>query len=204
MSTLKNSQLPRRAVAGGALWSVPALVVASAAPAIAASACAAPVIPALTAASWVSADLSPGQHNTQPGTGFTDDGMYWSRDDVLHGQTQSSVETLSSTINVVQGCTYNFSFYGIKIQNNGDNQPDHTNQQVALQINGNTIMQATTGASSGSMMGLLPTSQILTGSYTATTTGSVPITFIFTLLAPTGDNYGNDDIRISDISATVA
>lgn len=203
MSPLHTSQPNRRAVTRGVLWSVPAVAVAAASPAIAASACVAPTIPVLTAASWTQADLSPGQHNTQSGTEFVNE-TYWSRDDVLRGQTTSSVETLTSTISVVQGCTYNISFGATKIQNDGDNQPDHTDQQVALQINGTTIAQATTGTASDGMTSLLTTTQILTGSYTATTTGNVPIVFVFTLLAPTGDNYGNDDIRISNVSAAVA
>lgn len=194
----------RRRFVAGAAWAAPALAVAAAAPALAAStACTAPAIPPLDASGWTVADLTPGIHNSQSGTEFGG-GTWWSRDDVNRGVTTNAVETLMTTISVTAGCTYVFGYDAIKIQNDGPNQPDHTPQTVELLVNGVSLTKQTTDETSTSTPVLYPTGQSFNATYTATITGQISFGFRFTIFAPTGDNYGNDDIRISSITATAA
>lgn len=121
------------------------------------------------------------------------------RDDVRRGKT-TATQTLTSSVTVNAGCTYSVSFQALKVQNNGENQPDHTDQWVDLYIGGQRVAGGTTGAGTGDRVALVGKRFIeITGDYTAISGGTVPIDFVFTLQGPTGTNYGNDDIGVANV-----
>lgn len=181
-------------------WSVPLAVGASSVPAYAASICTEVRIPTFSDTEWTWENNAPIDHvRRELGTKFQGIGRYmrfFSRDNV-HRNRPTTTANLHTVVHLTAGCTYSIAVPAKKIQNNGENQPDHTDQWIDIYLGGTKIAGATTGAATSDRIPLSSTVDTdIVGQYTATTTGPTPLRYEFTLLRPVAPHFGNDDIVV--------
>lgn len=201
---VRSGSLSRRRIVSGLAWAAPVATVVSPVPAYAASACAEVTAPEFSDQQWTFTNPNPATRvRHEVGTGFTNVGSerrFYSRDNVMRGQA-TATQSLSAVVTLTAGCSYTISYSASKVQNNGENQPDHTDQWADLYIGGTRLSGVTTGAAGQDRVALSSKGFITVVShFTPTTTGPVEVRFEFTLLAPTAPHFGNDDIAVSRLA----
>ncbi len=202
-----SGTVTRRKFAAGIAWAVPVAAVVTPVPAYAASACLEVTVPKFTDQNWTFVNPNPATHvRHELGTKFLGVGReqrFYSRDNVLRRQP-TATQSLSTIVILTAGCRYAISYEAIKVQNNGENQPDHTDQWADLYIGGTRLSGVTTGAATPEREALSSrSSTTMVSHFTPATTGPVELRFEFTLLGPTAPNFGNDDIGLWQPTITV-
>ncbi|UVY83780.1 hypothetical protein NLU66_16460 [Brachybacterium sp. NBEC-018] len=220
-----NDQTPlisRRTLARGAAWTAPTVIAATAAPAIAASPVSCPTMP--IGASWVR--TASGTVNTAPAS-WSGSRLQVLTD--ANRSTGTSAITFTTTVPVQQGYTYGISFTlqtAKGYMNPSSSCTTVPTQFRATATTGSstvTLANATTatgnpsgltsvappvncttgignGVSQFGSDGTVGTTKVITSSFTATTTGSMTLTMVFSLPATTSGN--NDDWRVTPAFTT--
>ena len=180
----------RRTIVQGAAWTVPIIAATAASPFAAASNVPCPVLPRST--SWALNQNASGivwNNNFQANAANNNFG---NSGDAYPGTGNASV-TASTTMNVVAGTTYTFTFSTL--------QSTPIQQWTIFQfaVNGSTRWEGVTRP--GYPQSYMPPNvlQTHTVSWTATTTGSIPIRYTWLMGDPNGYNPPHND----DIFATV-
>lgn len=190
----------RRAVAKGALWSLPALAVVTAAPALAASACTA------FGSQWTIQETNIQNRDVTTDTPTAGGVVFVS--DAVPGKQGTT--TVSTTIPMVQGRTYRFSFqlqtrYGYS---NDLKTKFNTSVSIGLALGSQTatLFSGYTQNGTGTRIeppvawskwgaGAVENASVGTSAdFTAQSTGTATFSYTFTLAAPTETN--NDDWKI--------
>ncbi len=180
----------RRALVRNSAWTLPVILAATAAPAIANSVDGAPTIPPLSSTNWtLTAVGTPKKDGAVFGTNTT--GSYLNvTADPSNNSTWSL--TASTSIYVVAGTIYHFAWSYVAFANNP--RP----MSATLQVNGTSLAG---GVSTATWSGTAVTGTV-TQNYTATVTGMVTLSFFFTISA-SGNTTGGDDFLVYAPTCTV-
>lgn len=181
---------PRRTIVKGAAWSVPIIAATAATPFAAASTAPCPVLPRST--SWALNQNASGIVWNNNFAANAANNNFGNSGDAYPGTGNASVRA-STTMNVVAGTTYTFTFSTL--------QPTPIQQWTVLQfiVNGANIWQGIT-RNINPAFHWLPSGVLQTWNvtWTAPTTGSVPIQFDWVMGDPNGFNPPhNDDIFVT-------
>jgi hypothetical protein len=195
-----SQRISRRTLVKGAAWSVPVIAAATAVPAHAASGAVCPNItsPSVWGPFEVASGTPGGRSEDVKGNFFE----FWSE----NGDTATTVAVIRkrAMISVQAGTTYTFTFQADMNYGNWD-ITKAVPSAIALVVNGTQIWQAQ------SRTGVLPvwpspTSPhnygTYTATFTATTTGTIPVDINFTMGTKPDPALANDDIRISTPTIT--
>ncbi|PPF94244.1 hypothetical protein C5E13_18460 [Pseudoclavibacter sp. RFBI4] len=194
----------RRTIVASAAWSIPVVAMAAAAPVAAASTTVCPTLPALS--TWTRqfpVSGTPGLGSAGTRNGARGEELYVTAEAAPN--TGNLVIRFSTTMNVVAGTTYNFNFsYGSNYGN--FNQATSTRAAVRLDVGPNptTIFNGSSRALAGNTTLPNNTGNPYTNygnsnpSFTATTTGSITVAYVFVMTptTPTG-TVRTDDIAIT-------
>lgn len=196
----------RRSLAKGAAWAVPAIAVGAVAPAYAASPVPCPTIPDVT--TWTVSGSNLTRSATAAGVS---NGGSSTKMEIDATTGTAGTLTMSTTINVQAGVTYNLAFdlqtqYGYS----GDCRTFNTNLSIGVTMpsGSQTLFTGSTQAGrggtvvppGGSCSGGTKTygygSLVTAGPFSLTppTSGSATLTYTFTMAPPSG--YNNDDWKI--------
>lgn len=171
--------LTRRTVVLSAAWAVPVVSFATAAPALAASG-PAPLIPPLSASTWtLTTSGAVKKDGVAFGTNATGSYVNVTTDPAL---SSTYTATISTTISVVAGVTYYFTWSYVAYANNP--RP----MTGTLSVDGAALAG---GITTATMSGTAVTGTV-TQSYTATTTGTVTLAFVFSISATATTGTGDD------------
>jgi len=190
------SRISRRTLVKGAAWSVPVIAAAVSAPLASASTVACPDIsqPAVWGPFEVASGTPGGRQEDILAPNFFE---FWSE----NGDTATTVAVIRkrTTIAVQAGKTYTFTFQADMNYGKWD-ITQAVPSAIALNVNGTQIWQAQsrTGALPVWSGGSAPHNYgTYTATFTATTTGTVPVDINFAMGTKPNPALANDDIRIS-------
>ncbi|WP_145229890.1 hypothetical protein [Rudaeicoccus suwonensis] len=179
----------RRTLAKGAAWAAPVLVLSSQAPVFAASPVPCPAVP--TPTGWtMTTSGSPGS-TTTGGYGWTSTAPYSFSEVQDAASRKTFTVTTTTSVGVTAGVTYTINT-NVTFNYGSNNANTSKPQTCSLVMGGTTIFSYTTGSSPLTT----PYSAVpVSGTYQATSTGLVALTFTFAVQAP--GSGGNDDVTVT-------
>lgn len=179
----------RRTLAKGAAWAIPVIAMGAQAPAMAASPVACPAIPTPSGWTTTTAGTSGGSGTGSYGWTTTAPYSFSEVRDAASGKTFTVTTTTS--VAVMAGVTYTINT-SVTFNYGSNNASISKPQTCSLAMGGTTIFSYTTGSSPLTT----PYSAVpVSGTYKATSTGMVALTFTFAVQAP--GSGGNDDVTVT-------